>query len=214
MGTTIMQIVDDKVEHVLLVDYSTTHTFPSGDTALKEAMVADSRAVFKLVDDCCDMWTLRKSATKNAQSEAVLRERTVKVADDYAIVKRCCADYFGRQGQSKASVKGKKLLRLLEMMAIEWNSTQAEQLHNGTLKEVGCVFKSTLDRMNRKYIEAHGSLGLGEHQVWNLSLDHSYLDGLVTGLHQNRWDLTPRDICAKTEELAGIGVAWAGGTCG
>ena len=68
--------------------------------------------------------------------------------------------------------------------------------------------------MNRKYIEAHGSLGLGEHQVWNLSLDHSYLDGLITGLHHNRWDLTPRDTCAKIEKLAGIGVAWAGGICG
>lgn len=146
--STIMQIVDDKVENVLLVDYSTTYTFPSGDTAPKEAMVADSKAVSKLIDDCCDTWTLPKSATKNAQSEAVLRERTVEVADGYAIVKRCCADYFGRQGQSKASVKGKKLLRLLEMMAIEWNSAQAEQLQNGTLKEVRYVFKSSLDCMN------------------------------------------------------------------
>ena len=76
----IMQMVDNKVEHILLVNYSTTYTFPSGDTAPKEAMVADSKAVSELVDNCCDMWTLRKSATKNAQSEAVLRERTVKVA--------------------------------------------------------------------------------------------------------------------------------------
>ena len=105
-------------------------------------------------------------------------------------------------------------MRLLEMLAIEWNSAQAEQLQNGTLKEVGYVFKSSLDRMNREYIEAHSSLGLGEHQVWNLSLDYSYLDSLITGLHHNRWDLTPRDICAKTEQLAGIGMAWAGGICG
>lgn len=201
--SVLMRVVNDEVEQVLLVDYSSARSFPLGDTAPKEAMVADGKAVIQLIDDCCDLWALRKAPTRAAQNENVLRQRTLEAARKCQMVEHCCRDYFGHQGLSQSSVTGKRLLRLLEKLEIDWNSAQAEQLHNSTLREVGYVFKSTLDTMRTERIQAYGPPGPGEDHTWNLSLGHPYLDGLVTRLYHDRWDLTPRDICAKIKEIAG-----------
>ncbi|KAF1933774.1 uncharacterized protein M421DRAFT_1145 [Didymella exigua CBS 183.55] len=202
-NSVLMHLVNDKVEQVLLVDYSTAHSFSLGDAAPKDAMVADGKAVIQLIDDCSDLWTLRRVAPKDAQNENVLRQRTLEAVRKCKIVSRCCRDYFGRQGKLKASEKGKKLLRLLERMEIECNRAQDAQLYTSALREVGHVFKSTLDGMREEHTQAHGLPRLGEHNTWNLSLGRPYLDGLVTRLYHDRWDLTPREICAKIKELAG-----------
>ncbi|KAF2999662.1 hypothetical protein E8E13_000697 [Curvularia kusanoi] len=201
--SVLMHVVDDRVKQVLLVDYSSAKSFSHGEVAPKDAMVADGEAVIQLIDDCCDLWTLREAASAKAQSENVVRKRTQEAARQCQLVDRCCRDFFGARGGLKTSPKGKKLLRLLELKQIEWHSAVAEQTHNAKLREVGYVYKPTLDGMRDDYTRVHGLPSLGKQHIWNLSLGHPYLDGLVNQLHHDHWDLTPRDVRTKVKKIAG-----------
>jgi hypothetical protein len=202
-NSVLIRIVKDRIEQVLLVDYSLAYTFSPGDIAPKEAMIADGMAVIQLVDDLCEIWTLRKAPTAAARDEEVMRNRNKYAAEKFETVERCLVDYVDNQGHSLLSGKGKRLFELSTSSKAAWERAQDELIYNGTLTEVGLISKPALNDMRNEYVKAHGPLPLGTGIYWNLSLGHPYLDGLFTQLHHERWELTPREICEKIREIAG-----------
>jgi hypothetical protein len=201
--SVLMRIVDNRVEQVLLVNYSSAQSFSPGDIAPKETMIADGKAVIELIDDLCDLWTIRMAPTATAQNEEVMRKRTQEAAEKSATIERCLRDFIDIQGHSESSEKGKRLSELLESSKIDEERAYNDQIHNNTLKEVGNISKRALDDMRDDYVKIHGQPALGTRIIWNLSLGHPYLDGLVTRLYHQQWDFTPREICEKIREIAG-----------
>ena len=202
-NSVLIRIVNDRIERVLLVDYSSARTFNPGDIAPREAMIADGKAVIQLIDDLCSLWTLRKAPAATAKNENLMRKRMEEAAEKCETVQRCLHDYTENQGNSGSSGKGKRLSELLESSTIDWQSAQADMIHNSTLKEVGYISRPALEGLRSEYLQHHEPPALGTGICWNLSLGHPFLDGLVTKLYHNDWDQTPREICEKIREIAG-----------
>ncbi|OSS44636.1 hypothetical protein B5807_10456 [Epicoccum nigrum] len=201
--SVLIRVVDYEVVEVLLVDYSHAYRFPLSNTAPKEAMIADGKAVIQLIDDLCELWTMRMAPTPTARSEAVMQKRTQEARKRQATIERCFRDYTDHQGHSKSSEKGKSLKELLDLANMDLRRAQNNQIHNSKLKEVGYVTKPALDDLQKNYIKDRATPTLGPSIPWNLSLGHPYLDGIITRLYHEQWDLTPRDICRKIKEIAG-----------
>lgn len=198
--SVLVRIVNDRLEQVLLVNYSLAQPFSPGDIAPTEAMIADGKTVIQLVDDVCDIWTLRNAPTPNARSDTVMRKRNRDAAEKFETIERCFHDYVNVQGHSAASEKGKRILELCMASRFEWDRTQQELIANTKLKEVGNLSRPALDDIRNEYGKTHG-LGTGIH--WILSLGHPFVDGLITQLYHEKWDLTPHEICEKIREIAG-----------
>lgn len=130
--SVLLQGTDDNVKQILLVICSVAYPFSVGEADPNDAMVADGKAAVELVDDCSELWTSGIAAPKDAHNEMRLRQRTLDAVSKCDMVKRC-------------------------LRKIEWNTCQAEQLHNGTRREIGYVFKAVLDNMIKEYTQASGA---------------------------------------------------------
>ncbi|CAO2649517.1 Nn.00g069020.m01.CDS01 [Neocucurbitaria sp. VM-36] len=199
----LLRLKDYEPEAVLLVDYSESTIFPVSDRAPLDALKQDGQAAMRIIEDCCDIWQLRKAATKDARNEEWMAKKTTTAQKEHQIIKRVVAD-FERKGGSRTSVKGKKLLRLLEQKDHNWNRCMNEQLHNATRREVGVCYKSNIDEMTREWDKSHPDPlpKIGEKHFMLLSLGHPWFDQLATQLYHQRWDTTPKEVCAKFKELA------------
>jgi serine/threonine protein kinase len=199
----LLRLVDFKPEAVLLVDYSDSTSFTVGAPEPHKNMIEDGRATMEIVESCCDIWQLRKAATKDASSEEFMATKTEAARKDFALMERVVADFFGPKGESRESKKGKKMLRLLEHKENSWHIARDSQIHNATRREVGPCRSQTIQEMEHDWTSMHPPPKIGEEQHMLLTLGHPYLDGLASKLYHNRWDLPPRDVCAKIEQLAG-----------
>ncbi|KAH7087828.1 hypothetical protein FB567DRAFT_355204 [Paraphoma chrysanthemicola] len=201
--SVLLRLEDDKVEDVLLVDYTTANSFTPGAPVPVNDMVADGEAVMRLIDDCCDLWAIRNGPTPDADGEYRLEQITKKAMEDYQTIQRCASDYFERNGNSKTSEKGKKLSKLLEKSGLDWQSARANQEHNLKRRQINVVMKSKLEDMKAEWSKTHDPPRVGEEQYMLLSLGHAYLDGLANPLFFKRWDLTPHQVCARIREYGG-----------
>ncbi|KNG48333.1 hypothetical protein DDE82_007871 [Stemphylium lycopersici] len=201
--SVLLRLVDFKVESVLLVDYSSATSFDSGAVAPLEDMVRDSRPAIEIVENCCELWQLRKAATKDARNEEFMAKKTEEARQEFRVVERVVADFFGPKGNSPSSAKGKKLLRLLDVKQNQWHIAQNEQIHNATRREVGACRAAKIEEMEQEWESVQPPFQPGEHQCMLLTLGHPYLDGLVSTLYHDRWDATPREVCEKIVEIAG-----------
>lgn len=169
--SVLVRIVNDRLQQVLLVDYSLAQAFSPGDIAPTEAMIADGKAVIQLVDDVCDIWTLRNAPAPNARSDAIMRKRNRDAAEKFETLERCFHDYINVQGHSATSGKGKRILDLCLESRFAWDRAQEELIFNTKLKEVGSLSKPALDDMRNEYGKTHGLPALGTGIHW-LSLIH------------------------------------------
>ncbi|KAH7340025.1 hypothetical protein BKA66DRAFT_434926 [Pyrenochaeta sp. MPI-SDFR-AT-0127] len=201
--SVLLRLVDNKVDSVLLVNYTDATPFRIGAPPPYDDMVEDSRAAMVIIENCCDIWQLRKAATEDAISEVLMRGKTETAKRESDTVQRVVSDFFEIQRGSRTSEKGKKLLRLLEQKQNRWHICQNDQIHNATRREVSVCYKSNIDAMARDWNSAHSPEKIGEKIYFNLSLGHPWFDSLASKLYQQRWETTPRDICTKFKELAG-----------
>ncbi|KAL6708143.1 hypothetical protein ACN47E_003327 [Coniothyrium glycines] len=201
--SVLLRVGDLGLDTVLLVNYAASTLFPSGTVVPMAALLEDGRAAMVVVDDCCDIWQLRKAATKDAMNEEWMADKTLDAKREYDIVQRVVADYFGAKGGSRTSDKGKRLLRLLELKQLNWESCQDNQIHNATRREVGPCIMSNLIDMSAEWDRAHPASETDEKPFMILSLGHPWLDNLASQLYHDRWDTTPRDVCTKIKEVAG-----------
>ncbi|KAJ4367055.1 hypothetical protein N0V83_007585 [Neocucurbitaria cava] len=200
--SVLLRLTDYRPDAIILVDYSNSTTFPNGALSPLDAIRHDGRAAMTIIEDCCDIWQLRKAAKKDARSEEFMAKKTTTAQKEHQSVERVVAD-FERQGGSRTSDKGKKLRRLLELKNHSWHRCQDEQMYNATLREVGVCYKSNIDDMSQEWDESHPPHKIGEKHFMLLSLGHPWFDQLATQLHHDRWDTTPQEVCAKFKELAG-----------
>ncbi|KAG9195977.1 hypothetical protein G6011_01098 [Alternaria panax] len=201
--SVLLRLVDFRPEAVLLVDYSESTTFPFDTPEPFKRMNDDGRAAMEVVESCCDIWQLRKAATKDAYSEEFMMTKTEAARKEFELMERVVADFFGPKGMSRKSKKGKKMLRLLNMKQYNWHKARNEQIHNATRREVGPCRSDMIKEMELDWARMHPSSKIGQEQHMILTLGHPYLDDLVSILFHNRWELTPRDVCNEIRKLAG-----------
>ncbi|KAF1839063.1 hypothetical protein BDW02DRAFT_275057 [Decorospora gaudefroyi] len=201
--SVLLRLVDFKPEAVLLVDYSTTTSFATGALAPHDALVEDGRATMELIENCCDIWQLRKAATKDATNELWMANRTEEAREEFQLVERVVADFFGPKGGSQETLQGKKMLRLLDRKENAWHTAQNDQVYNATRREVGMCQQHNIEEMIEDWNKTHPASSIGEEQYMLLTLGHPWLDNLANALYHKRWDTTPREVCAKFQELAG-----------
>ncbi|KAI4608200.1 hypothetical protein J4E80_009208 [Alternaria sp. BMP 0032] len=199
----LLRLVDYKPEAVLLVDYTRATSFPAGMPEPLEKMIEDGRAAMKIVESCCDIWQLRKAPPKDAFGEAFMAKKTEVARQESALMERVVADFFGPKGESRESEKGKKMLKLVQDKQDAWYSARNAQIHNATRREVGLCRSDMIKKMEHDWSLLHPFPNIGEEQHVILTLGHPYLDGLATKLYHNQWDLPPRDVCTKIQQLAG-----------
>lgn len=194
-------------EEVLLVNYSNARPFISGAQPAKADLVQDARAAMTLVESCCSIWTLRKTACRGAIGEKVMESRTQNAMREYHTVKRVASDYFGRQGNSRESDEGKKMTKLLFEKHNEWQRARSAQEYNVKLRGVGMLSKVKIDSFVTEWLTSNAKSEFGEHQWMILSLGQKWLDDLANKIYQSdgkRWDLTPAEICSKVYDLCGL----------
>jgi hypothetical protein len=195
--------MNEEVEHVLLVEYSTVHSFISGMPVPVEDMIADGRFAMQLIENCCDIWLFRSGPKLNAMGEEVMQKRTVDAMHEYRTVQRVAADYFELQGNSQKSVKDRKLNRLLNRLGNAWSTAKAKQMENLADREVALLSKSKIDAKIKQWESAHPPQTLVYKQYMLLSLGHDYGDSLANQLYVKRWGVTPQEVCAKIKTLGG-----------
>ncbi|KAH8725218.1 hypothetical protein GQ44DRAFT_681550, partial [Phaeosphaeriaceae sp. PMI808] len=203
--SVLLRIANERLDHMLLVNYSTARpTVPGAPVPLID-MNSDGKSAMELIEKFCDLWALRSGPTKDASSEEIMQERTLEAIDEYRTVKRVAADYFETQGQSKKSTQGKKLMRLLDLKAEDWHSARNKQVRNARSREVADVSHAKLDMEIKEWESEHPRPSgiISQKQYMILSLGHPYLDSLVDQLHHNRWDTTPQEVCTKIKEVSG-----------
>ena len=199
----LLRLVNSRPDAVLLVDYSAATTFSEGMAPPLEKMAEEGKIAMEMVEGCCDIWQLRKAASKDALSQEFCAKLTEDARKEFQLVERVVADFFDAKGKSRQSSKGKKLLRLLDMKQNAWHSAQANQVHNSSRREIGMCRMPTIQDMEEDWAKTHPVARIGEDRQMILSLGHSYLDSLATRMYHGRWDATPMDVCAKITELAG-----------
>jgi serine/threonine protein kinase len=207
--SVLLRLVDYKLDAVLLVDYSAATSFTSGVLAPLDDLIEGGRAAMEIIDCCCDIWQLRKAATKDAVNEEFMARKTEMARKEFHVVERAVADFLGPKGGSRTSAKGEKMLRLLDMKQNRLHTAQYEQIHNATRREVGVCRASAIAEMEREWASTHPPTETGRQQYMLLTLGHDYLDSLVSKLYHKSWDVTPSEVCAKLSELAGpVEEAW------
>lgn len=201
--SVLLQLGNNGAVSVLLVNYSNATSHVSGMQIPLEDMIEDGRAAMSIVEDCSDIWQLRKAASEDAMSEAFMAKKTVAAQKEYELMQRVLSDFLQVKGGSRSSEKGKKLIRLLELKQINWQRCQDDQLHNATRREIGMCYNANIEKMVQDWRRVHPISRIGEEKFMLLSLGHPWFDHLAGQLYHKRWDLLPQDICAKFKALAG-----------
>jgi hypothetical protein len=199
----LLRFVNQDVEHILLVDYSTVHTSVPGMPVPVENMIAEGRSAMQLIENCCDIWAFRSGPTPRAMGEELMQKRTMDTMRKYQTVQRVAVDYFERQGNSHKSVKGQKLNRLLNKLGNAWSTAKAKQAENLADREVALLSKSKVDAKIEEWESAHSPQASFYKQYMILSLGNSYVDSLADQLYVKRWAATPQEVCAKIKALGG-----------
>jgi serine/threonine protein kinase len=143
--SVLLRFVDQKIDQVLLVDYSTTRHFAQGAPMPPHAMNFDGKAAMELIENCCDIRTFRNGPAKDALCERLLLKRTVEAMNEYQVVRRVVEEFVEVKGHSMESVLGKKLNKLVNLKGNAWSSTKAKQAENLTRREVAASSKSKID---------------------------------------------------------------------
>jgi hypothetical protein len=205
--SVLLRLMDEEVEHVLLVNYSAVYPFVPGVPVPVEDMVAEGRSAMQLIENCCDIWAFRSGPTPNAMGEEVMQKRTMDTMHEYQTVQRVAADYFERQGNSQKSLKGQKLIRLLNKLGNAWSTAKAKQVENLADREVALLSKPKIDAKIKEWENAHRVGDPPQAFVYKhymlLSLGHDYVDSLANQLYVKRWGITPQEVCAKIKALGG-----------
>jgi hypothetical protein len=201
--SVLLRIKDLKLDSVLLVDYSATTSFAVSTTVPFQEMVEDGRAVMELVEGTCDIWQLRKAATKDAMNEEFMAKKTEEARKEFEMVQLVVADYLEQKGGSREFEKGKKLLRLLDHKDNMWHRAQNDQVHNATRREIGLCHRHNIEEMEQDWSKSHAPFPPGEEKYVLMTLGNSWLDGKVSLFYHKRWETTPHEVCAKIREVAG-----------
>jgi hypothetical protein len=201
--SVLLRLVDQQLDHMLLVDYTTAQPFVPGEPAPIERMMADGRAAMALIESCCEIWAFRNGPTLEAMGEDLMQKRTVDTMTKYQTIQRVSADYFERQGNSRETVKGQKLHRLLNKLGNAWQSAKTKQAQNLAARQVALLSKSKINEKIEEWGDAYPSQASVDKQYMLLSLGQQYLDSLADQLYVKRWDATPQEVCAKIKELGG-----------
>lgn len=213
--SVLINFKNNRVRKVLLVDYSTTYAIPPEEEMPREAMLNDSRRAMELIEDLCNIWALRSVPAPHAVHEDEMRRRTEVAEEEFVAQDNACRYFFENKGDDRHSVYGRRMLKVLAQKEMDWSRAKANQLHNAGQLQIGSVAADRLQNIVRyweipkpKDFRGDGpsrSIEDEEHRdlPMMLTLGHKFLDDLANPLYHTRWDLLPRDICAKLRSLEG-----------
>ncbi|KAF2868471.1 hypothetical protein BDV95DRAFT_500879, partial [Massariosphaeria phaeospora] len=198
--SVLLRMLDNRLDEVLLVDYTNTWTIGPGDELPKEAMIEDGRTVMELVETACDIWSLRKGPHKDARNEEEMRMETETAHKEFQKVHRVASKLSEEEIQTE---KGKKMLKLARKKQGLHIRLREEQEHNTNRREIRPVTTARLNDHLIRLAPAFATQGVGEKIYTVLSLGHEWLDKLANPLYSNQWRLTPREVCAKLWDWEG-----------
>ncbi|KAF1915353.1 hypothetical protein BDU57DRAFT_518285 [Ampelomyces quisqualis] len=199
----LLRLTDEKIAHVLLVDYTTARSVPVELPEPMSDMIADGHSAMQLIEDCCDIWAFRNGPTLAAMGEDLMQKHARDALHKYQVVQRVHTAFYSTDCNSHESEKGIKLDRLLTQLASEWHSARDKQAQNRAEREVANMSKSKIEAKAQEWESANGPQVGVYKQYMVLSLGHSYLDSLADPFHFGRWDIKPSEICAKIREFGG-----------
>jgi hypothetical protein len=201
--SVLLRLVDQKVEHALLVDYTGIGAYVPGEPLLMVPMLNDGLCLMKLIEDCSNLWMIRSGPSDEAMSEEVMEQRTLAAMNEYHRCDRVALDLFERQKVPKNSLRGKKLLRLLDDKLNDWSIAQHQQGKNLHARSITSLDEVRLTEMIQNWERAHPAQNSIYKQYMLLTLGHGYLDELANQLQVKSWDTMPQEVCAKIKELSG-----------
>ncbi|KAF2678932.1 hypothetical protein K458DRAFT_315553 [Lentithecium fluviatile CBS 122367] len=212
--SVLLRLVDDRVDKVLLVDYFKAHPVPPEEEMPRAPMIQDARQAMELVEDCCNIWALRRAMAPNTVDETEMRRRTETAEEEHAMARRTCAYYFDEKGEDRHSIFGKKLLKTLAKKEMEWSRAKTNQLHNAGQLQVGPLTEKRLQEIMYSWERSSQNIQSTKDYPMVLTLGHKFLDDLATPLYHKRWDYLPRDICSELRSLEGeVKDPWQTLTC-
>jgi hypothetical protein len=201
--SVLLRLVDQKIEHALLVNYTDIGAYVPGEPLPMIPMLNDGLSLMKLIEDCSNLWTIRSGPSDEAMSEEVMDQRTLAAMNEYHRCDRVALDLFERQKVPKDSLRGKKLLRILDDKLNDWSIAQYQQAKNLHARSITNINEAKLTKMIQNWERAHPAQNSIYKQYMLLTLGHGYLDDLANQLQVKAWDTAPQEVCAKIKEFGG-----------
>lgn len=199
--SVLLRMMGNEVDSVLIVNYSSVWSFATGEEIPRKAMITDARAIMEIVEESCDLWTLRNEQAPQTILDAETQRRTAEASQVYRKVRRVAADFFEVQKGSRDSERGRNILRLVQRKRAALARAQKEQIANTTNRIIMPVTEQKLREIDEDWSNSHP--GSSSRPPLVLSLGHKFLDDLANGLYLRNWDLTPRQICATLKAMEG-----------
>ncbi|KAI8940826.1 hypothetical protein NX059_002088 [Plenodomus lindquistii] len=200
--SVLIRLVDVKAVNILLVDYSTATSATIGTERSRPAMLEDGRAAMEIVEDCCNIWQLRNKRIEEAGSDEQLAIKVISAEYDLKLMQRVYND-FCANGGDQFSEKGRKLLTITKQKSYDLDTIKIRRAYCATMLAIGICLPSDIDKMAQKWVRTQPQHKIGEKVWMHLSLGHPYFDNLTNELRYNRWESTPREICAQYRAVAG-----------
>lgn len=201
--SVLLRLRNGQLDRVLLVDYSSAHNVSYEEGTRRIAMLQDAQQTMEIIEDCCNLWALRKAPSPNAKDEAHMRALTEQAEQDYLRAQRVCADLFDNKGRDRHSAEGRKMRKVLANKEMEWSRAKTDQLHNAGQVQVGLLTYNKVDEIVKKWrISNVGSASAPDHPMI-LTLGHKFLDDLANSLFRTPWEITPQEVCGKLRTLEG-----------
>ncbi|KAH9860137.1 hypothetical protein IAQ61_011921 [Plenodomus lingam] len=202
LDAVLIRLLGHKVATVLLVDYSAATSVPLGAEISRLAMLEDARTAMEIVEDCCNIWKLRKKPSEEAESDEMLVRKIATAQEDVDLIKRVVNDFLAKGGD-KYSKKYRKLLDLVEEKRYDLQMSQNRRKDNAKRVAIAPCRQSLINDMIQDWTRTQPPFKIGETAWMHLTLGHPYFDNLTNELRYNRWESTPREICTQFKNLAG-----------
>ena len=198
--SVLLRIIDNRLDRLILVDYSSVCSFAPGEAMPQSAMHQDARRAMELIDDCCELWNLRSQYAPTHIDEKELREVTERAQEEYDVVNRVCHTHFHTVPDPESS-EAKTVLQVLDEKGMAWNRAWSEQVDNAEQKEISLLTREQLDQFKGVWQQARQRREPEPPMI--LSLGHAFLDDLVTALYRRKWVSTPHEICEALRRCEG-----------
>jgi hypothetical protein len=214
-SSVLIHFSNDRVDKILLVDYSMAYSIPAEEEMPRHAMLQDSCRAMELIEDCCGIWAMRKVPAPHAVHENEMRRRAELAEQEWVIQRNACRYFFENKKDDRHSAYGKRMLKVLAQKEMDWSRAKTNQLHNAGQLQIGAVTVDKLQRIVQDWEKTNPKKSTGkiptqgtndredEAYPMMLTLGHKFLDDLANHLYHSRWDLLPRDICTKMRSLEG-----------
>ncbi|KAF2659035.1 hypothetical protein K491DRAFT_226202 [Lophiostoma macrostomum CBS 122681] len=201
--SVLMRFAGRELDRILLVDYSHTSSMSRGEEPPRDRIVEDARCAIFLVDRCCDLWNLRKGPSSSRRPEPEMQTLRDYATEELVKIQRFISQAKKQDEHFLESPKGKEYVKLLNKKQQALVFAKTEQEHNRSRLQMHPVTSGMTQEIIRKWPRPQFATDKIDEAHVILTLGHRYLDDLVNEFHQESFDNTPREVCARLKAMEG-----------